>query len=139
MAKKKQVKKAGAIRDFIASIKEFALNRSTHAAFGLVVLFFAIALLSASLSFLVNWQSDFSLSNQSFVELMQNTDINANNIFGNLGFALGYTFVYKWFGISTILVALFIGFIGLRITFQWKLVRLLKFLRKFQSYHWVIV
>lgn len=101
-----------------------------------MVIFFAIALISASLSFLLNWQSDFSISDQSFTELLRNTDARAKNIFGNLGFALAYTFVYKWFGISALLVAAFIGLIGLRITFRWKLVKIIKFLRN--ALFWVL-
>ncbi len=136
MAKKQEAQKAGATRSFITRAKDFALNRTTHAAFGLVVIFFAIALISASLSFLLNWQSDFSISDQSFTELLRNTDARAKNIFGNLGFALAYTFVYKWFGISALLVAAFIGLIGLRITFRWKLVKIIKFLRN--ALFWVL-
>jgi len=136
MAKKQKAQQAGAIRNFIKSTKEFALNRTTHAAFGLIVLFFAIALLSASISFLTNWQSDYSLNNATFGELLGNPDLKAKNIFGNLGFALAYTFVYKWFGLSTILLAIFIGLIGMRISFQWKLVKLLRFLRN--ATFWVL-
>ena len=75
MAKKQKAQQAGAIRNFIKSTKEFALNRTTHAAFGLIVLFFAIALLSASISFLTNWQSDYSLNNATFSELLGNPDL----------------------------------------------------------------
>jgi len=136
MAKKQKAQQAGAIRNFIKSTKDFALNRTTHAAFGLLVLFFAIALLSATISFLTNWQSDYSLNDATFLELLGNPDLKATNIFGNLGFAMAYIFVYKWFGVSTILLAIFIGLIGMRISFQWKLVKLLRFLRN--ASFWVL-
>ncbi len=136
MAKKSKSAKAGAIRNFINQVKDFVQNKTTHAAAGLVILFFAIALLSASISFLFNWQSDFNFSHYSFSDLLKNPDLKAKNIFGNFGFALAYTFVYKWFGAAALLVAIFIALVGLRISFQAKLVKLVTFLRN--ASFWVL-
>ena len=129
MAKKKQSTSNGALARFFTRARQFAQDRTVHAAFGFIVLFFALALLAASLSFFMNWQADYNLSDQSFGELLGNPDLKAQNIFGSLGFALAYTFVYRWFGIGVFIVAFYLLVIGLRITFNWRLAKPLKLLR----------
>ena len=135
MAKKKRAQKKPSSPGLFTRMTAFFKDPTTHTIFGLAVLFFALALFSASISFLINWRSDFSLSDQPLSELLQNPETKAHNIFGNLGFALAYSFVYKWFGISALLLAAFIGMIGMRITFMWKGLALLRFLRN--AFFWV--
>jgi S-DNA-T family DNA segregation ATPase FtsK/SpoIIIE len=127
--KKKKAAKPGAIVVFFNRVKEFGQNPTVHAALGLAVIFFSLALLMASISFLFNWQADYNLNDTSFGELLSNPDITSKNIFGTLGFKLAYNFVYRWFGISALLLALFIGALGLRITFRWRLQKPVRLLR----------
>lgn len=136
MAKKKKSTSNGALARFSIRIKNLAQDRTTHAAAGFVVLFCALAIIASSLSFLFNWQADYDLSDQSFADLLQNTDVKAHNIFGSLGFAIAYTFVYRWFGIAAFIVAFYVLFIGLRITFNWRLLRPLRLLRN--ASFWVL-
>ena len=140
MAKKKRATKKTKTPGFISRISSFFKDPTTHTIFGLAVLFFALALFSASISFLFNWKSEFSLNDQGLGALLENTEATSNNIFGKLGFKLAYAFVYRWFGISALLVALFVGFIGMRITFKWQGVGLLRFLRNAMFWvFWIMV
>jgi S-DNA-T family DNA segregation ATPase FtsK/SpoIIIE len=68
--------------------------------------------------------------------LLSNTDVKAQNIFGSIGFAMAYTLVYRWFGIAVFIIAFYILFLGLRITFNWRLIRPLRVLRN--ASFWVI-
>jgi S-DNA-T family DNA segregation ATPase FtsK/SpoIIIE len=136
MAKRKKATKANSIQQFLKRIKTFASDSTTHAAVGLLVIFCGLALLISSVSFLVNWQEDYSLNSQPLNELLSNPENNAHNVFGSLGFRLAYNFVYRWFGISALIVALFIMLIGLRVTFNWKLAKPVRLLRN--ASFWVL-
>lgn len=127
--KKKKATKPGAFKNFLIRAKEFSQDPTVHAALGLAVIFFSLALLIASISFLFNWKSDYSLNNATLSEILGNAEINAKNVFGTLGFKLAYNFVYRWFGISAILISLFIGALGFRITFNWRLQKPVRLLR----------
>lgn len=136
MAKKKQATSNGITFRFFTRITQIAQDRTTHAALGIVVLFMALAIISSSLSFLINWQEDYDLSDLTFGELLSNSDVKAQNIFGSIGFAMAYTLVYRWFGIAVFIIAFYILFLGLRITFNWRLIRPLRVLRN--ASFWVI-
>jgi len=136
MAKTSKKANQGFLQNLISRSKDFALNSTTHVAVGFVIIFFALMLITASASYLASWQGDFNLGNQRFGELLGNSDLQAKNIFGSLGFALAHQFVYHWFGISVFALALFIAIVGLRISFKWKLVKPLRFLRN--SSFWML-
>lgn len=110
-------------------LKTFLQDKSTQAAFGFAIIFFAIALLASSLSFFFNWSSDFNLSQVSLNELLNNPDIKVRNVFGKLGFRLAHLFVYRWFGLSALILALFIGYTGMRFAFNWKLKNFLRWIK----------
>lgn len=129
MAKTAKRAQKGLFQNILFRTKDFALDSTTHVAVGFVFIFFALMLITASASYLASWQSDFNLSNQGFSDLLGNTELKPKNIFGSLGFALAHQFVYHWFGISVFVCALFVAIIGLRISFKWKLVKPLRFLR----------
>jgi S-DNA-T family DNA segregation ATPase FtsK/SpoIIIE len=69
------------------------------------ILFFFLFTFStiASVSFLLNWKSDQSLLALSFSDFFLNPDVHVKNVFGKLGAAFGYQWVYKWFGVSAFL------------------------------------
>ena len=129
MAKRSKKANQGFLQNIISRSKDFALNSTTHVAVGFVVIFFALMLITASASYLASWQNDFNLGSQRFSDLIGNPELKAQNIFGSLGFALAHQFVYHWFGIAVFVLAFFIAIIGMRISFKWKLVKPIRFLR----------
>lgn len=136
MAKSKKAAKSGNKNILLNRLREAKQNRTIHAVLGFIVLFFALSLLAASISFYFNWQADFNLSDQSFTDLVTNASLRAQNVFGSLGFAVAYIFVYRWFGLATFVLTFYLLIIGLRIAFNWKLAKPLRLLRN--AAFWVL-
>ena len=99
--------------------------------FGAFLFFFGILAAIACLSFFSNWQTDVSLIG-SYNDL---TD-TPKTLFNRLGIAIGYTLVYKTFGISSVILPLSISFIGFYLFFNLRLRPLLKYLSR--AWFWMI-
>ncbi|MGB3949335.1 MAG: DNA translocase FtsK 4TM domain-containing protein [Bacteroidia bacterium] len=106
--------KVSAFFEKIGSIFAFTQNQRFQKIFGLSLLLFSVYLLIAFTSYCVTWQNDQA-------KVMGNLfapDIKVENWLGKFGALLSHIFLYKWFGVSSYLIA-FLGFItGLRITFN---------------------
>ncbi|NVK28113.1 MAG: DNA translocase FtsK [Flavobacteriia bacterium] len=131
MAKtKKQTKKTSKPKTpLFEGWKEAAKDRSVHVVVGLALIFIAAFMTIAFLSFLFSWDSDQSQFQQSFWELMSNPDYKVKNILSKLGAALGQVFVFKWFGIAAFAIPVFLGAIGLKVSFKFSPYPLLKVFR----------
>jgi S-DNA-T family DNA segregation ATPase FtsK/SpoIIIE len=96
--------------DFFA----FTQNQRFQKIFGLSLLLFSVYLLIAFTSYCLTWENDQA-------KVMGNlfaTDIKVENWLGKFGALLSHIFLYKWFGVSSYLIA-GLGFLtGLRITFN---------------------
>ncbi|KAB2814279.1 DNA translocase FtsK [Phaeocystidibacter luteus] len=131
MAKtKKQTKKTSKPKTpLFEGWKEAAKDRSVHVVVGLALIFIAAFMTIAFISFLFSWDADQSQFQQSFWELMGNPEYEVSNILSKLGAALGQVFVFKWFGIAAFAIPIFLGAIGLKVSFKFSPYPLLKIFR----------
>jgi S-DNA-T family DNA segregation ATPase FtsK/SpoIIIE len=106
--------KGSAFFEKIGQFFAFTQNQRFQKIFGLSLLLFSVYLLIAFTSYCLTWQNDQA-------KVMGNlfaTDIKVENWLGKFGALLSHIFLYKWFGVSSYLIA-FLGFLtGLRITFN---------------------
>lgn len=97
------------------SIIKFLKNERVHFIFGVLVAFLGIFTLLAIISFFFTGAADQSkVINKSFWELTQDSQLQVDNWTSTGGAFLSETLVNKWFGIFSILIPLFIVFLGLR-------------------------
>jgi len=81
---------------------------------GLFLLFLAIYLLFAFISYFFTWQIDQSKLNISFIDLFKDSSIVVENWTGKLGAMLAHKFLFDWFGIASYSLILVLGVLGLR-------------------------
>ncbi len=85
-------------------------DRNNQITIGVVLVVISLCLFLSCISYIFHWQTDQSKINNLF-----NGNKTVNNIFGKLGNYVGHLFVYKSFGISTLLPILFLCVIGLKL------------------------
>lgn len=105
------------VSDFFQKVNSFFSfihNERFQKIFGLTLLLFSVYLVIAFTSYCFTWESDQA----KVLGNLFSPEVKANNWLGKFGALLSHIFLYKWFGISSYLLA-FLGFItGLRITFN---------------------
>lgn len=89
-------------------------------ALGLGLLFLAVFMAGAFASFLLNWQTDQSEASQGFIELLSQSELRVNNVFGRMGAALGHHLLYRGLGIGAFVLCYAFFFFGLRLTLHIK-------------------
>lgn len=98
----------------IGSFFAFIQNERFQKIFGLTLLLFSVYLVIAFTSYCFTWEADQS----KVMGNLFSPEVKAANWLGKFGALLSHIFLYKWFGISSYLLA-FLGFItGLKITFN---------------------
>lgn len=108
----------------------FLKDERLHKTVGLIFVLFAIYLLVSILSFLITWEADQSLVLNLGWDMFLKTDPDAaENWLGKIGAWVGYSFVYKGFGIASLLFSLCFGVIGIKLLTQIALIPILKMLR----------
>lgn len=127
--KKKTAPKKKDRKPLFEGWKLVAKDRSVHVAVGLFLLFIALFMAIAFISFLFSWDEDQSQFQLPLGELLSNPDFEVRNVLGKLGAALGQLFVFNWFGIAALAIPLFLGAIGLKISFKQTKFSLLKIFR----------
>lgn len=97
----------------------FLKDERLHKTLGLVFILFAVYLLIALVSFLVTWQADQSLVLNLGWDMFLETDPDAaENWLGKIGAWVGYVFVYKGFGIASLLFSVCGAAVGIRLLTQ---------------------
>lgn len=92
----------------------FAKNEQFQKIFGLTLLLFSVYLAIAFTSFVFTWEVD----QDKVLGNLFSPEVTVENWLGKLGALLAHTFIHKWFGIASYIIA-FAAFIsGLRITFN---------------------
>lgn len=123
MAKKKKTNTSSK-SNTRAALKRFFTNKTNHTVFGIFLIFLAVFLIGAFISYLFNWQEDQSDLNGGFFELMSRPDYKVKNVLGKLGAAVSHQFIYRWFGMAAFLIPWFLILLGLRISMHIRLLRL---------------
>lgn len=116
MAKKiRKRKSASAASKKENKTMEFLKSERAHFIFGVIVAFFGIFILMAIISFFFTGASDQSkVLNKSFFELINDKTLGIENWTGAGGAKIAETIVNKWFGVFSMLIPLFIIYLGLR-------------------------
>ena len=97
------------------AIISFLKNERVRFIFGVLVAFLGIFTLLAIVSFFFTGAADQSkVLNKSFWELTRDKQLEVNNWTSTGGAFLAETLVNKWFGIFSILIPLFVIYLGLR-------------------------
>lgn len=122
MAKKKKSSSKKQKTPLFTGIKAFFNNRQTQTVLGFFLVLFAIFLFLAFISFLYTWDID-----QSELSEFANRKASVKNLLGKIGHALSHTFIYKGFGIATLIIPVLLFFSGLFILLQISLKKLNKF------------
>ncbi len=97
----------------------FLMDERLHKILGLIFTLFSVYLLIAIVSFLVTWEADQSLVLNLGWDMFLKTDPDAaENWLGKIGAWVGYSFVYKGFGIASALFSLCSAAIGIKLLTQ---------------------
>jgi len=134
MATRKKKTTKNNIRSTVkTNIRTFLADKTFHASFGVFLVFVGLFFFASFLSFLFSWKHD-----QSLLLLSVNTTeiIKYHNVLGKWGAILGQKFVYDWFGINALILAINIIALGARIGFKSHLFSLSKLFRN--SLFWII-
>ena len=102
------------IKQFSADTKEITEDPTSKIFFGVMLLFLGAFMILSQISFLSNWQADFSLSSHAGP-----TDISSvHNLFGTLGHSIGWWLIFRGFGLAGVLVSIYFLAMGLRLAFH---------------------
>lgn len=94
----------------------FLFDERLHKTTGLLLLLLSLYTLFAIASFLFTWDEDQSLVLNLNWRMFLQVDPNAaQNILGKTGAWVGYQFVYKGFGIASVLISLFLAALGIKL------------------------
>lgn len=121
---KKSSKKRSSRPAAVAKVRQVAQNPTNQAALGLILIFLALYLAGAFLSYFLHWQADQDLVGQSFWSIMQNPQIQTENVMGKIGAGLAHFFIFRGFGLAAFLFPWFLLITGLRLSFKVRLVHL---------------
>jgi len=102
------------IKQFSADTKEITEDPTSKIFFGVMLLFLGFFMILSQISFLSNWQADFSLSSHAGP-----ADISSvHNLFGTLGHSIGWWLIFRGFGLAGFLVSIYFLAMGLRLAFH---------------------
>ncbi len=104
MAKKIKKTKAKTTR----KPKSFKLSKQNIIILGSLLALFSIALFFSFISFYANWKDD-----QSLLTEFQDRNEEAKNLLNKFGAAISHFFIYKGFGVSSLIIPFLIGLKGL--------------------------
>jgi len=108
----------------------FVMDERLHKTLGIIFCLFAMYLLISIISFLITWQADQSLALNIGWDIFLQTDPDAaENWLGKIGAWVGYTFVYKGFGIASLLFSVCFAAIGIKLLTQFDPIPIGKTLR----------
>src|SRR5690554_7602380 len=115
MAKRKR-KRTTPTRKKSGSRFAFLRNERVHFLTGVVIAFVGIFLLLAIISFFFTGAADQSkVLNRSFFELIRASNAGVDNWTGAGGAFLAEMLVNDWFGIFSVMIPLFLIYMGLRV------------------------
>ena len=102
------------IKQFSADTKEITEDPTSKIFFGVMLLFLGAFMILSQISFLSNWQADFSLSSHAGP-----ADISSvHNLFGTLGHSIGWWLIFRGFGLAGFLLSIYFLAMGLRLAFH---------------------
>ncbi len=97
-------------------LKELARDERTWKIVGFVFLFFSFFLLISFISYFFTWENDQSEIKKG-LSLFDNNS-NVHNLLGVLGAFISHFFIYKGFGIASLLICTFFFVVGINLLFR---------------------
>ena len=112
---KKSRKTPGALQ----KVEVFLKDGRTHKVFGSILLLLSAYLFLAFTSYLFTWKTDQSIvDGHSIWELVTSgNNVQVENWLGKFGAGIAHLFIFKWFGVASMLFVLNLFVIGFRIIF----------------------
>jgi DNA segregation ATPase FtsK/SpoIIIE, S-DNA-T family len=109
------------------NLKELARDERTWKIVGFVFLFFSFFLLISFISYFFTWENDQSEIRKGISLFAQNANIH--NLLGVLGAFISHFFIYKGFGVASLLICTFFFVVGVNLLFRKKVWSVWKNLR----------
>lgn len=100
--------------------KGLARDERTWKITGAIFLLFAIFLIIAFLSYFFTWKEDQDKVFRGGWALLTDNDIKVSNLLGRLGALVSHFFIYKGFGIGSLLICTFFFVVGTNLLFNRK-------------------
>lgn len=100
------------------SIKELATDERTWKILGAISLAISILLFISFISYLYTWKEDQDKVLRGGLSILMDNDIVVANLLGRLGAVISHFFIYKGFGIASLLICTFFFIIGVNLLFN---------------------
>jgi DNA segregation ATPase FtsK/SpoIIIE, S-DNA-T family len=115
-------------REEKVDLKKLAKDERTHKIIGTVFLLISIFLLISFISYFFTWKEDQDkvFNNSSF---LMNEDIKVSNLLGRLGAFVSHFFIYRGFGIASLLFCTFFFVVGVNLLVKRKVFSIWRNLR----------
>ncbi|MBL7764347.1 MAG: DNA translocase FtsK 4TM domain-containing protein, partial [Chitinophagaceae bacterium] len=94
------------------NLKQLAKDERTRKITGTIFLLIAVFLFVSFLSYFFTWKEDQSYVFRGEFSVLFDNDVKVNNILGRLGAITSHLFIYKWFGIASLLFCTFFFVVG---------------------------
>ncbi|MEO5562191.1 MAG: DNA translocase FtsK 4TM domain-containing protein [Chitinophagaceae bacterium] len=102
------------------NFRELARDERTWKIIGAVSLLVSIFLFIAFTSYFFTWKEDQDKMFRGGISILFNNDIHVSNLLGRLGAYVSHFFIYKGFGIASLLICTFFFVIGVNLLFSKK-------------------
>jgi DNA segregation ATPase FtsK/SpoIIIE, S-DNA-T family len=100
--------------------KKLARDERTKKITGAVFLLIAIFLCIAFFSYFFTWKEDQDKVFRSGTSILMDEDVHVSNLLGRLGALVSHFFIYKGFGIASLLICTFFFVVGVNLLFNRK-------------------
>src|SRR5688572_10704628 len=102
------------------SFKELARDERTWKIIGAVSLAISILLFIAFISYFFTWKEDQDKVQRGGLSILMDDNIIVSNLLGRLGAVVSHFFIYKGFGIASLLICTFFFIVGVNLLFRKK-------------------
>lgn len=102
------------------SIKELARDERTWKIIGAISISVSILLFIAFISYFYTWKEDQDKVQHGGLSILIDNDIVVTNLLGRLGAVVSHFFIYKGFGIASLLICTFFFIVGVNLLFNRK-------------------
>lgn len=101
-------------------IKHLVRDERTWKIIGSVSLLVSFFLFTAFISYFFTWKEDQDKVLQNAASLLLNDDIKVDNLMGGLGAVISHFFIYKGFGLASLIICTFFFIVGINLLFNRK-------------------
>ena len=119
------------LKVFLRKFAHWIKEEKTHRLFGFAILLFTIYLCIAFISYLYAWGPDQSyVKDVPWWDFLFNNKVKTGNALGRLGTLLSHLFIYKWFGLASLVVIITLALLGIKLMFKNAKINMTKVLQR---------